>query len=402
MLDNISLTSIFYTAGKTAGLLSFVSLSLLIISGDMARFFDRYFGLDAIIKFQRKFATLITVFVLSHPIFFMLSSGSILDYLIPDFSILPFAMGIVSFYIFLVIIIASKLYKKISHNTWQYLHVLTYILFFFALYHAFNWGSDADKIYIKGTYYLLLTGVIIGIVFRTQYKIRKLFAGKFRVESVRQETHDTYTIRIKPDKKVNFKAGQFGFIRLTKDKLHARHPFTISSSPDKDYLDFTIKREGIFTQASHKLSPGESIKLDIPFGKFLIKDNKKDLVFIAGGVGITPFMSMIDDHAYKNKNQKITLLYGCRKENDIIFKDRLDNISKDWLKKIYILSQEDKPISSREKGYIDQGIIEKHVGNIDNSLFYICGPETMKNSVTKILKKLGVKNKDIIIEDFFW
>jgi predicted ferric reductase len=402
--QNLKIAEIFYLCGKLAGLIGFLFLSLLIFSGDMARYFDKFFGLDKIIKFQKKFALATMIFVLSHPTFFILSSQSTSPYIIPNFSVMPLAIGIISLYIFIVVIITSKIYKRISYNIWQYIHVLTYLLFFFSLYHAVNWGADSGNWSVGIIYLISLGAIIVGIIYRTGYKLKQRYVGKFYVQGVKNETKDTFTLTLKSEKTFLFKAGQFCFLRLNKDKLYARHPFTISSSPKEDELRFTVKLAGIFTKALSGLKRGEEIMVDGPFGVFMIEDGDKDLVFVAGGVGITPFMSMIRDKIKNNKTQNIVLLYGSKTKEDIIFKELLDNIKKDWFKKVYILS-DDHSFSETceyETGYINEEIIKKYVKNINNSLFYICGPEFMKNSLKETLNKLGVNKRNIIAEDFFW
>ncbi len=403
--QNLKVESIFYLLGKLAGLTGFLFLSLLIFSGDTARFFDRFFGMDKIIKWQRKFALVTMVFVLLHPTFFVLSSRAILPYIIPDFSVIPLALGTISLYIFIIVIIASKIYKRISYNIWQYIHILTYLLFFFSLYHAVNWGSDYRLIPLKIIYGIVLIFLIMGIIYRAYYKIKQKCAGKFYVQEIKNETKDTFTLVLKPEKPFSFKAGQFCFLRLDKDKLYVRHPFTISSAPKEDELCFTVKLKGIFTKALSELKKGEEVIIDGPFGIFTIEDEQKNSVFIAGGVGIAPFMSMIKDKIIAdNQIQNITLLYGSKAKEDIIYKEQLDNIKKDWFKKIYILSNNRFFSETREyeTGYINKEIIKKYVKKINKSSFYICGPEIMKNSIRKILDELGVNKQNIMIEDFFW
>ena len=404
-LQNLNFTSILYLLGKLTGLAGFLFLSFLIFSGDTARFFDRFFGMDKIIKFQRKFALFTMIFVLAHPIFFALSSKSILPYVIPDFSVMPLALGAISLYIFIIVMIASKIYKRISYNLWQYIHLLTYLLFFFSLYHAVNWGSDYRLISVKIIYGIILISLLAGIIYRTFYKIKQKYAGKFYVQEIKNETENTFTLVLKSEKAFSFKAGQFCFLRLNKGKFYARHPFTISSSPKEARLRFTVKLEGRFTKALSELKKGEEVIIDGPFGIFTIEDEQKNLVFIAGGVGIAPFMSMIKDKTIAdNQSQNIILLYGSKTKEDIIYRERLDNIKKDCFKKVYILSDSRSFLKADEyeTGHINEEIIRKYVKNINNSLFYICGPESMKNNLKGTLNKLGVNKHNIIIEDFFW
>lgn len=399
--QSISTNLFLYSIGKLAGLIGFLFLSVLIISGDTARFFDRFLGMDRIIKFQRKFSIITTIFVLSHPIFFILSDISYLNYLIPGYAHIPLALGTIGLYLYVIIGISSVLYKRISYQIWQYIHILTYILFFFSLYHALNVGSDAGNILIKTIFDVLLIGVIGGGIYRAYYKIKhKNF--KCYVKEIKWKTSDVFTLKLRPNKKFYFKSGQFCFLRINKDKLYARHPFTISSSQNEDTLDFTMKITGRFTKIASQLKVGEEVKVDGPFGIFTIENKKKDLVFIAGGVGITPFMSIIKDHMHKNKTQNILLLYGSRTKKNIIFKSELDKIEEEGFKKVYILSNDEASFEMCERGYIDKAVINRYVKDMKNTLFYICGPQLMKDCVKKSLVDLGVDEQSIFIEDFFW
>lgn len=405
--SRVSANYFLYLMGRLMGLISFLFLSILIISGDTARFFDRFFGMDRIIKFQRKFSLIICIFVVLHPVFFIAAeSVPALDYLLPNFSVLPLALGTLSFYIFIVILIASRLYKRISYDGWQYLHVLTYILFFFVLYHAVNIGSSYNSsALVKTIYFFMLIFVLIGIVYRTNYKLKQR-GLKFFVKNIEWETKDAFTLTLKPNKQFSFKAGQFCFLRLKKDKLYARHPFTISSSPKEENLSFTMKLTGRFTKAASELKKGEEVIVDGPFGIFTIEDHEKDLVFIAGGVGIAPFMSMIKNQLESEKKQNVLLLYGSKTKDDIIFKKQLDSVKKVWFKKVYVLDKVDSNDTSTEKfekGPIRKEMIESYVKDVKNSLFYICGPEPMKEYVKKILlSELKVSKNNIRIESFFW
>lgn len=403
MTEGFQLSVLLYNLGKQAGIIGFACLSLLIISGDTARFFDRYFGLDKIIKFQRKFSLITAFFIVFHPLFFILSDSSIAAYLIPNFAVIPITLGAISFYIFIIVMIASHLYKRISYTIWQYIHILTYILFFFSLYHAFNLGSDSDLIYMRALYSVSLFGVIIGAVYRTRYKIKNYYAGKFYVKKIKRETSNTFSLILKTPDNFSYKAGQFCFLRLNKNDLYARHPFTMSSCLKEPDICFTIKNTGRFTKTAFNLKPGEEVIVDGPFGTFTLRDDVRDCIFIAGGVGITPFFSIIKESLFKEKKQNILLIYGSKTKEDIIFKERLDNIKEVWFKKIYVLSHQTFLASAEyENGYIDRSLIKKYVKNINNSSFYICGPIAMKTGVKKALFDLGVKKQNIIIEDFFW
>lgn len=401
LFQPIPLNTILYSAGKLTGLAGFLLLGSLILSGETAKYFDKFFGLDKIIKFQRKFSLITTIIIISHPIFFILSSPAYSSYLIPDTTAIPMALGTTALYLLLVIMAASKIYKLISYKSWQYLHSLNYLLFFFALYHALNLGTETSDPAIKTVFFFLAGGIILGAIYRMRYKlIQRKFKSK--IKKITWENYNTFSIEIKTNKKMGFKPGQFCFLRIEKKGLFARHPFTISSPPQQDTLNFTIKLAGRFTKTAAGLKKGDEIIVEGPFGTFTINDKEKKLIFIAGGVGITPFRSMIKSLNYQNK-QQITLFYFCRTKKDILFKKELDTAKRKNLKIIYAISRENPANGSRiEHGRINKKMLQKHAPEIHFSDIYICGPDGMKRETLKILKEIGVENKDIYKEDFFW
>ncbi|MEW5902532.1 MAG: ferric reductase-like transmembrane domain-containing protein, partial [Acidobacteriota bacterium] len=299
--SGIGLSALLYSLGKACGLIGFFMLSSLIISGDFARFFDRYFGLDRIIAFHRRYSLLVAVFVILHPIFFVLSSGS-LNYLIPKFQAIPLFLGILAFYSYIVIEISSRIAKRIPYMWWQYLHALIYALFILSLSHALQIGSDTKSGPVPVAMALLFLGVLAGGIYRAVYKLRQR-SRKYFVKEVRWETKDTFTIVLKQSQKLSFKPGQFCFLRLEKPGLHWRHPISISSAPHEEDLEFTIKLKGRFTKAASQLKPGEEVKLEGPFGIFTLEEERNEIVFIAFGVGITPFTSFIRDAEHSGGKQ---------------------------------------------------------------------------------------------------
>lgn len=108
-------------------------------------------------------------------------------------------------------------------------------MFFFALYHAMNIGSDSKNVLFKIIFAILFFAVIDGIIYRTYYKFKHK-KDRFIVREVKWKTENVFSLEIEPQQKFSFKAGQFCFLRLNKDKLYARHPFTIASSPNEKNL----------------------------------------------------------------------------------------------------------------------------------------------------------------------
>jgi ferredoxin-NADP reductase len=225
---------------------------------------------------------------------------------------------------------------------------------------------------------------------------------KCKVEDIKWENKSVFTLKLRPEKRIVFKAGQFCLIYMKLNGNYEKRPFTISSSPYYETLDFTIKLYGEFTNALARLKKDEEVIVEGPFGNFIIEDDEKNLVFIAGGVGITPFISMIRERIHSRKRQKITLIYAAKTKEDIVFKEELDNIKEEWFKKVYVLSQEKIEEEGYLHGRINREIIEKFVdiNEIKNTVFYLCGPAQMVKDMKDILISIGIDKDNIKFEIF--
>jgi ferredoxin-NADP reductase len=225
---------------------------------------------------------------------------------------------------------------------------------------------------------------------------------KCKVEDIKWENKSVFTLKLRPEKKIVFKAGQFCLIYMKLKEHYEKRPFTISSSPYDETLDFTIKLYGEFTNALSNLKKDEEVIVEGPFGNFTIEDDEKNLIFIAGGVGVTPFISMIRERIHSRKRQKITLIYAAETKEDILFKEELDNIKEEWFKKVYVLSQEKIEEEGYLHGRINREIIEKFVdtSEIKNTIFYLCGPMQMVKDMKEILISIGIDKENIKFEIF--
>jgi predicted ferric reductase len=188
---------------------------------------------------------------------------------------------------------------------------------------------------------------------------------------------------------------------LRNGKVSESHPFTISSSPTRDELSISVKSVGDFTSTIRNTSTSDLAYIDKPYGVFsFLNYDAKNLVFIAGGIGITPFISMLR-YIYDSKLDKnITLIWGNKSFADIAFKDELEKMGSEMpsLKVIYIMSgQQDW---QGEKGYVDAEKIKKYISDFNVTQFFVCGPPVMMNGVIKALKQLGISKKYIHFERF--
>jgi ferredoxin-NADP reductase len=200
-----------------------------------------------------------------------------------------------------------------------------------------------------------------------------------------------------------FIAGQYVNITIPFIKGHAKS-YTISNSPKKSLLAITIKRKGFFSSTLVDLKIGQKLILEGPFGYFYPENGGNDLVFIAGGIGITPFFSIISDRVGLKQKNKIYLFYSNKALGGTAFFDNLNRLTKDdhIHKVIYFLTQKKtkSPLINESKR-IDKLALKKYLNNFTRKNFYICGSIKFVDDIWKMLKACRVAEKNIFTEAFF-
>lgn len=241
-----------------------------------------------------------------------------------------------------------------------------------------------------------------------------------KIKEVVKETPDAITIHLKQPlfRKIPYYAGQF-LTLIVKDEngKKYRRAYSLCSAPHLDStLAVTVKRvEGgvVSNLLNDTLKAGEKLEIMEPMGNFVLRthpDNSRHIVLCAGGSGITPLMSMLKVALNYEKNSVVSLIYTCRDEENIIFKDQLDKLKEkhsDRLNVIYVLTQPKTDISTKEnhfKGRVTKDFIKTTLGNLPSkkeSIFYLCGPEGMMQTIEETLSEMNVDSNTVHKENFF-
>lgn len=221
---------------------------------------------------------------------------------------------------------------------------------------------------------------------------------------------DTFELVFKPSEKVPYEPGQYMEWTLSSEKADIRgirRYFTIASSPLEDVIRLGVKRAekgSSFKNSLFALESGKGLLATSVMGDFLLPEDKdKTLVFIAGGIGITPFISMLRTLLIKKEKRDIVLLYANKQESEIAYKDVLEEAMRELgVRVVYVLSDlANIPHGwTGERGFITQEIIEAHVSAVISSSYYISGPPAMVSSYSDLLESMHVCKKDITT-DFF-
>lgn len=226
---------------------------------------------------------------------------------------------------------------------------------------------------------------------------------KLRVAEIITETPTTKTFRFsRTDGALPpFRAGQYVNLFVEIDGVKTSRPYSISSLPNSDFLDLTVRAKPngfVSLYLLSKVKVGDEFISTGPQGTFYYEPliDGKNLVFLAGGSGITPFMSIIRQASASNWPFKITLIYGSRVLDDVIFGDELDELSRGGNKFKYALVISEPPQDySGLKGFLTAELIKEIVGDVKNKTFYICGPNVMYDFCLAELEKLKVPSYKI-------
>lgn len=251
---------------------------------------------------------------------------------------------------------------------------------------------------------LVLGNIFSYIVGSKQKLMLKLKEKKMIVPGI-------YEFVFRPDQKLEFAPGQYLEWTLPHAKADSRgnrRYFTIASSPTEDEIKLGVrineKESSSFKKALLQMHSGDGMVASQLSGDFTMpQDPKKKLVFIAGGIGITPFRSMIKYLIDKNEKRDVTLFYSTLDPNTCAYNPLFEEaVQKIGLKNICVISDTTKVPSgwTRESGYITADMIQKRIPNFAEHVFYLSGPNAMVENYKKLLLGMKVPKKNIETDYF--
>jgi ferredoxin-NADP reductase/DMSO/TMAO reductase YedYZ heme-binding membrane subunit len=240
-------------------------------------------------------------------------------------------------------------------------------------------------------------------------KKRKFWSGELRVARVFDETHDVKTFRfVSPDGgPLPFEnvPGQYLSLALQIDGKRVNRSYTIASSPTRGaYCEISVKNVGYASGHLHRtLREGHAIKVSAPAGKFFFAGHEaKRIVLIAGGVGITPMMSIVRSLTDRCWTGDIYLVFANKTRVDIIFEHELAYLQKRFpnLHVRHTLSKEADPAWDGARGHITRELVEGLVPELKSGPVMLCGPDPMMTAMREMLVGMGVPDAEIHQEAF--
>jgi predicted ferric reductase len=300
----------------------------------------------------------------------------------------------------LIVLVITALWRaklRIGYETWHVSHiVLAVVAVTGGLLHMVGWGFYLTDPWKRGLW-IGLTMFWIGLLFYVRI-VKPLFMLRrpYRITEVRKERGDTTTLVMQPDGHpgFRFRPGQFGWLTVWGSPFKITgHPFSFSSSAaaTDGCVEMSIRNLGDFTSKVHKVPVGQRVYLDGPYGAFTIGNPADMHVLIAGGVGITPMMSMIRTLADRGDERPVILLYGSKDWESITFREELEALKERLNLKVVHVLQNPPAGWTGETGFINAEMFKRHLPPpYADHEYFICGPAVMMDAIEKALGEMNV------------
>jgi predicted ferric reductase len=393
--------------------LGFVALGQIALQLALIARFQRIsepFGIDLVMRYHRHLGVLATLMVLAHVLLLGWQRPALWRALVPGGGGgAALGTGAWSTLAVLLLIVLSFWRRPLGlgYEAWRVSHALLGIAaLVLALAHVLLAGVYAAAAW-KQAILALWGAAFVGLIaFLRLVKPIALARRPWQVAEVRPDVRGCWTLALEPvgHAGLGFAPGQFAWLKVGVSPWSVReHPLSFSSSAERpERLEFGIKEAGDFTRTVGALAPGTRAFLDGPHGSFSCDFHPTPgFVFVAGGIGITPILSMLRTLADRGSGDPHALVYACSAWDRLVFRgdiealrDRLD------LTVAYVLEEGPEGWSG-PVGYIDRETLASALGqNPTARQVFVCGPDPMMDAVEALLRDCGVPGRRITMERF--
>jgi predicted ferric reductase len=370
------------------------------------------YGSDIVYYFHRQISLVAVALILAHPLLLFVFSPDTLRLL--NIFLAPWRAraGVVALAALAVLIVSSVWRKRlrIEYTRWRIWHgLLATAAVSLALAHIVLAGHYINTPWKRALwvgYSLLWIGLLAYVrVIKPLWMLRH----PYMVESVIPQHGDAWTLGVAPvgHAGLTFMPGQFAWLTARHSPFSdTEHPFSFSSSAaDPAHLAFTIKALGDFTRTTKDMRPGQTVYLDGPFGAFSVDrhPHAERYAFIAGGIGITPIMSMLRTLADRGDQRPLLLIYANSTWEGITFREEIEGLQRRLnLEVVHVISQPERDWPG-ERGRITPALLDRYLPKPQkrhSQEVFICGPKPMMDAVERALVQLGVPLDDFHSERF--
>ena len=412
---------------RTTGLIGLIFLTLSLAITPLRKLT----GWSMLIAVRRNLGLYGFFYILAHFVIFFvfdraLSVGSTLDE-IYERVYLWFGFGALVLMIPLAVTSTDAMVSRLGPRRWKLLHRLNYPIVAFGVIHfyllvkadttrpvAFGIAVGAMLAFRVGGHYFDLRRELKQAKAKRAIAApvkKKFWSGELQVARIFQETPDVKTFRftLPAGGPLPFEhiSGQYLNIALMIDGKRVNRSYTIASSPTRHgYCEISVKRapNGYASQHLHDtVREGDRIKIGAPAGKFYFAGHESQrVVLIAGGVGITPMMSIVRSLTDRCWTGDIYLIFSVKKRHDVVFEQEIRELERRFPNLHVLVTLSDEPEAAWEgaRGHVTQELIQKFVPHFKQGPVLLCGPDPMMTAMRKILVELGVPDAEVLQEEF--
>ncbi|MDP9115947.1 MAG: ferredoxin reductase family protein [Actinomycetota bacterium] len=291
--------------------------------------------------------------------------------------------------------------RRLSYETWHFIHLYTYLAIALAFSHQFATGADfvtnLKARLLWSAMYLFVAALLVW--YRLCAPIRNAIRHDLRVVDVRRESADVVSVYITGRRleSLGTESGQFFRWRfLTRDLWWAANPYSLSAAPRPDLLRITVKMSGGHSAALLRLRPGTRVLAEGPSGGFTAARRLRNKVLLlAGGVGITPIRALFE--TLPGHPGDVTVIYRTASVDDIVLRGELDEIARRRGARVHYLIG---PPGKGAKDHLSPTSLQRLVPDLRERDVFLCGPEPMMQAAQRSLRTAGVSRRHIHHESF--
>ncbi len=394
--------------GAALGFAALAVLVLQVVLPSRARPFTAPFGVDVLLRFHRYVGMASIWLVLAHLVVLLIDDPAKWALLNP--MVAPWrARAGVSALVCLFLLGGTSMWRrwfKLSYETWRWVHIVLgagLIGFSFAHMVGVNHYLSLGAIWVASVAMLGIAGW--GLSHLRLARPHGASRQPYVVTGVRRERGEAHTVKLRAvgHGGHHFRPGQFAWIKLGDTPFSLReHPFSYSSSAaSPECPEFTIKALGNFTEGVGRLDLGTRIHVDGPHGSFSPAHPEGDYLLIAGGVGITPMMSILRSFADTGDRRRVCLVYASREWEDVTFREELDGLKSRLPLTVHHILSRPHPAWPGHRGRLSEAVLRQCLQQLTAPFnVFVCGSPRMVEDAACRLRKVGVPDPWVHTEKF--
>lgn len=385
---------------QVTALIGFACFALSFVLAARIKKLEDYFGgLDRIYHTHHTMAVTAFILLILHALLLAVrwipeDSGRLFWYLFPIHR--RFEINLGSYALWgLIFLMLTTFIKKLPYDIWKITHKFTGVFFLIGVFHILfmNLSYSSNPALMSYLIVLSVTGLGFWIYKTALFDFIKP-KTPYTVQKLSKPNDQILEIELSPDSTpVTFHSGQFFFFSFhTPGISKESHPYTITEIQDNRNIKIMVKALGDYTSRLHQvLNPGTTAYLEGPYGRFNYRNGKPNQVWIAGGVGVAPFLCWVNELlASPDNNLKVDFYYCVNTGSEAAYIERFEKLSSTMAGFKHYLIRADR------EGFINID----NIPEIENREIFICGPRALRAYILKKLKTRKLPKDRIHFEDF--